>query len=134
MRKKLSIIILTVIICLVVSGCGNSNLYATVTYSDGSTETLEVGEIPELIRENAVAYNSKYPGCGIEVVDKVSSISSGYGENGYISVNTRNGWNVSLKKDTPVLIDLREGTTVKITGKLLSQSWTIGGAEVTIVE
>lgn len=137
MKKALCIVIVFVaVICICFFAFGNSNggssgLYAKVTYSDGSSETLDVEEIPDLISENVTAYNQKYAGQKIEVVDKVSSIGSGYGTGGYIMVTTRSRWSVCLDSDNPVIAELREGDTVKITGDLIRQSYTIQNETIT---
>ena len=120
--------------CVCIPGRSSVDKYAKVTFSDGTTVTYEVDEIPDLIHENVVAYNNKYPGNKVEVVDTVRSISSGYGEYGYISVDTNGGWHVSLKADHPILIDLREGTAVKIKGTLQKQTWSIEEDEITIID
>ena len=133
--KKLLSIILCLFIVFAVCGCGEKDdSYAKVTMKDGSVETLECGEIPSLVSENVAAYNQKYAGCKVEVVTTISSIGSGYGTSGGHMVNLNYGWSVFIHDDDPVLIDLREGTKVKIVGNLLTQSYTIGDAKVTIIE
>lgn len=108
--------------------------YAKVTYANGTTETFDVGELPSLCRENKFAFNQKYAGNKAEVVAKVTSIGSGYGTYGFCGIDFSGGWNVYLKTDDPVLVDLRNGMTVKIVGTLQEDSWSIGGASVTIIE
>ena len=140
--KKLFASIL--ILCMVFSlcACGGSNggtggkadTYAKVTFSDGTTETFEVGEIPAMIRENQYAYNNKYAGNEIEVVTTVTDIESNYGMSGFVPIDFEGGWNCYLKEDTPVILDLRNGTAVKVTGTLTTDSWSIQGATITVLD
>lgn len=146
MKKVISILLVLVMaLSLCACGTGTNNesntkpteqeeRYARVTLPDGTVETLDVDEIPSLISENVVAYNSKYPGSKVEVVDTVRKIGSGYGTYGFISVNFSGGWHVSLKPENPILVNLRNGTLVKITGTLDRQTYTIMDAKLTIVE
>jgi len=39
-----------------------------------------------------------------------------------------------LKEDTPVILDLRNGTAVKVTGTLTTDSWSIQGATITVLD
>ncbi|MBQ6706425.1 MAG: hypothetical protein IJN07_02805 [Clostridia bacterium] len=138
MKRTLCLVLAVVIICIGLSACGtlsggSSSLYAKVTYSNGVTETLDVGEIPDLCSENVTAFNQKYAGQEIEVVDKISDIGSGYGTYGFIMIDTKNGWGICLKSDDPIIAELRDGDTVKIIGELVTQSVTIQNATVTKV-
>ncbi len=135
MKKVLCVLFAILLICVGLSACGNSaggssSLYAKVTYSDGSSEKFKVDEIPDLWRENVTAFNQKYAGQEIEVVDKISDIGSGYGTYGFIMIDTQNGWSICLKSDDPIIAELRDGDTVKITGDLVTQSVTIQNATV----
>ena len=137
--KKVLCYLLMAVMCVSLVGCGapfggSSSLYAKVTYSNGSSETLEVGEIPDLCSENVTAFNQKYAGQEIEVVDKISNIGSGYGTYGFIMIDTQNGWSICLKSDDPIIAELRDGDIVKIIGDLVTQSVTIQNATVTKVE
>ena len=147
MRRILAVIML---LCMLLSlcACGSAltgtgtgaetgakaDTYAKVTFSDGTSETFEVGEIPAMIRENQYAYNNKYAGNQIEVVTTVTDIESNYGMAGFVPIDFEGGWNCYLKEDTPVIIDLRNGTLVKVTGTLTTDSWSIQEATVTILE
>ena len=111
-----------------------ADTYAKVTFSDGTSETFDVGEIPAMIRENQYAYNNKYAGNQIEVVTTVTDIESNYGMAGFVPIDFEGGWNCYLKEDAPVIIDLRNGTLVKVTGTLTTDSWSIQEATVTILE
>ena len=111
-----------------------TNTYAKVTFSNGTTETFEVGEIPAMIYENQYAYNNKYAGSKIEVVTTVTDIESNYGMAGFVPIDFEGGWNCYLKENTPVILDLRRGTLVKITGTLTTDSSSIQGAIVTVIE
>lgn len=139
MKKVLCVLFVVILVCVGLSACGtssgsSSSLYAKVTYSDGSSETLDVGEIPDLCSENVTAFNQKYAGQKIEVVDKISDIGNGYGTYGFIMIDTQNGWGICLKSDDSIIAELRDGDTVKIIGDLVTQSVTIQNATVTKVE
>ena len=142
--KRISAIILTLCVLLSLCACGSTvaetnanakaNTYAKVIFSDGTTETFEIGDIPAMIRENQYAYNNKYAGNKIEVVTTVTDIESNYGMAGFVPIDFEGGWNCYLKEDTPVILDLRNGTLVKVTGTLTTDSWSIQSATVTIME
>lgn len=148
--KKLFLILLALCMLLSLCACGATEnatgegqeagneqevaTYAKVTFSDGTTETLELGEIPAMIRENQYAYNNKYAGNKIEILTTVTSIDSNYGMAGFVPISFEGGWNCYLKEETPVIIDLRNGTVVKVTGTLTTDSYSIQGATITIVE
>lgn len=146
--KRVFTIILMLCVLLTLCACGSTvtengvgaettakaNTYAKVTFSDGTTETFEVGEIPAMIRENQYAYNNKYAGNKIEVVTTVTDIESNYGMAGFVPIDFEGGWNCYLREDTPVILDLRNGTLVKVTGTLTTDSWSIQGATVTVME
>ena len=108
--------------------------YAKVTFSNGTTETLKLAEIPAMIHENQYAYNNKYAGNKIEIVTTVTNIGSSYGMAGFVPIDFQGGWNCYLKEATPVIIDLRNGMLVKVTGTLTTDSWSIQGATITILE
>lgn len=147
MKRVLSMV-MTLCMLLSLCACGSAltgtgtgsetgakaDTYAKVTFSDGTSETFEVGEIPAMIRENQYAYNNKYAGNQIEVVTTVTDIESNYGMAGFVPIDFEGGWNCYLKEDTPVIIDLRNGTLVKVTGTLTTDSWSIQEATVTILE
>lgn len=142
MKKILCAILIFVIICFELSACGTSSsdlssLYAKVTYSDGSSETLDIKEIPDLRYENVVAFNQKYAGQEIEIVDKIAYISS-YVTYDSIIIELQHGWSVCLKTDDPIVAELRNGDTVKIVGDLMTEdlmtySVTIQNATVTMI-
>ena len=133
-KKALCALFAIILVCAGLSACGKSQYYAKITYSDGSSETLDVGEIPDLCSENVTAFNQKYAGQKIEVVDKISDIGNGYGTYGFIMIDTQNGWGICLKSDDSIIAELRDGDTVKIIGDLVTQSVTIQNATVTKVE
>ena len=108
--------------------------YATVFFSDGTSETFEVGEIPAMVRENQYAYNNKYAGNKVEIVTTVTDIESNYGMAGFVPIDFEGGWDCFLKEDTPVILDLRNGTLVKVEGTLTTDSWSVQGATVTIMQ
>ncbi|MBE6764191.1 MAG: hypothetical protein E7553_07600 [Ruminococcaceae bacterium] len=132
--KKLLCVMVAIVLCIGLCACGNGSLYAKVTYKSGAVETLAVGEIPDLLMENATAYNQKYAGQKIEVVDKIHDIGNGYGMNGAIMIHTNNGWSFCMQKSDPIVAKLRKGDMVKIVGKLTEQSVTIQEEKVMILE
>lgn len=138
--KKIVGVLILLSLCVGLCACGgtvsggSSSLYAKVTLANGTTETTDVGELPDLCSENAVAFNQKYAGQKVEVVDKVSDIGNGYGTYGFIMIDTSNGWSICLKNDDPVIADLRDGNIVKIVGELVTNSVTIQNAKVTIIK
>ena len=119
--KRILAVIMTLCVLMGLCACGatvaengagaetnaKANTYAKVTFSDGTTETFEVGEIPAMIHENQYAYNNKYAGNKIEVVTTVTAIESNYGMAGFVPIDFVGGWNCYLKEDTPVILDLR---------------------------
>ena len=78
-KKALCVLFAIILVCAGLSACGKSPCYAKITYSNGSSETLDKKDIKELRRlhsENEYAYDEKYSGNKIEAVDRISSISS----------------------------------------------------------
>lgn len=140
--KKVLVVFFIVLLCFGLCACGSGgsetgskkDTYATVFFNDGTSETFEVGEIPTMIRENQYAYNNKYAGSKIEIVTTVTDIESNYGMAGFVPIDFEGGWNCYLKEDTPVILDLRNGTLVKVEGTLTTDSWSVQGANVTIME
>ncbi len=117
-KKALCVLFAIILVCAGLSACGKSPCYAKITYSDGSSETLDTKDIKELRdlrRENNYAYNEKYSGNKIEIVDRILYINSG------AAIETSD-WFFYLDKYDPILVDLREGTLVKIYGEILDAS------------
>lgn len=114
-KKALCVLFAIILVCAGLSACGKSPCYAKITYSDGSSETLDTKDMEELRRlysENRYAYDEKYSGNKIEIVDRVHEIR-------YPAVVlTSEGWSLFLGDDNPILVDLRKGTLIKVTGKL----------------
>lgn len=114
MKKALCVLFAIILVCAGLSACGKSPCYAKITYSDGSSETLDTKDIKELrdlCFENEHAYKQKYSGNKIEVVDRVGLINRS-------SIDTSEGWTLYLDDDNPIIVDLREGTLVKFYGEL----------------
>ena len=139
--KKAVIIAIALVMLVYLCACnsegsagGENDTYAKVYFSDGTTETFEVGEIPAMVRENQYAYNNKYAGNQVEIVTTVTGIESNYGMAGFVPIDFEGGWDCFLKEDTPVILDLRNGTLVKVEGTLTTDSWSVQGATVTILE
>lgn len=132
--KKLLYILL--ICCAIFYGC-NDDFYAKVTYSNGSSESFKVGELPELCKQNKLAYNryvDEFNSNNIEIIDEIQSIdlperrTSG-------TIYTIGGWNIPIEQANPIVIDLRQGTIIKANGSLIiNNKPIISFAEVNIVE
>lgn len=111
MKKVLCALFAIILVCTGLSACGKSPCYAKITYSDGSSEMLDMEKFWDLRRENKYAYNEKYGGNKIEIVDRIIRINSDE------SIETSD-WFFYLDKYDPILVDLREGTLVKFYGEL----------------
>lgn len=114
-KKALCVLFAIILVCAGLSACGKSPYYDKITYSDGSSEMLDMKELYRLHYENKYAYNEKYSGNKIEAVDRISSISSQGRSKAEISTSS---WTFFLDDDNPIIVDLREGTLVKFYGKL----------------
>lgn len=115
MKKALCVLFAIILVCAGLSACKKSPCYNKITYSDGSSETLDRKKAYRLQVENDVAYEQKYSGSEVEIVDKVKRI---YHYNSKATIKTKHGWDVSLDADWPSLADLRKGTLIKVTGEL----------------
>ena len=104
-----------ILVCAGLFACGKSQYYAKITYSDGSSEMLDSKKLYDLYRENEYAYKQKYSGNKIEIVDRIIRINSGE------AIETSD-WFFYLDKYDPILVDLREGTLVKIYGRITDAS------------
>ena len=76
---------------------------------------LDSKKLYDLYRENEYAYKQKYSGNKIEIVDRIIRINSGE------AIETSD-WFFYLDKYDPILVDLREGTLVKIYGRITDAS------------
>ncbi len=114
-KKALCVLFTIILVCAGLSACGKSPCYNKITYSDGSSETLDRKKAFRLKVENDVAYEQKYSGSKVEIVDKVKRI---HHYNSKATIETKHGWDVSLDADWPSLADLRKGTLIKVTGEL----------------
>ena len=122
MKKVLCALFAIILVCAGLFACGKSQYYAKITYSDGSSETLDKKDIKELRRlhsENEYAYDEKYSRNKIEAVDRIESIS-GQGRSG-AKISTYS-WTFFLDDDNPIIVDLREGTLVKFYGELAKKT------------
>lgn len=120
-KKALCVLFAIILVCAGLSACGKSPCYAKITYSNGSSETLDKKDIKELRRlhsENEYAYDEKYSGNKIEAVDRISSISSSKSD---AKISTYN-WTFFLDDDNPIIVDLRKGTLVKFYGELAKKT------------
>lgn len=114
-KKALCVLFAIILVCAGLSACEKSPCYDKITYSDGSSETFDRKKAFRLQVENDVAYEQKYSGSKVEIVDKVKRI---HHYNSKATIETKHGWDVSLDADWPYLADLRKGTLIKVTGKL----------------
>ena len=137
MKKVLCALFAIILVCAGLSACGKSPCYAKITYSDGSSEMLDTKDMKELDRlrrENEYAYKQeyeKYSGNKIEIVDRVSDrISVG----SPVLVYTSCGWRLFLGNNNPILVDLRKGTLIKVTGKLYDYTKSIFVDTIVIIE
>lgn len=129
-KKALCALFAIILVCAGLSACGKSQCYAKITYSDGSSETLDTKDIKELrdlCFENEHAYKQKYSGNKIEVVDRVGLINRS-------SIDTSEGWTLYLDDDNPILVDLRKGTLIKVTGELYGNGLKIFVDTIEIIE
>lgn len=118
-KKALCVLFAIILVCAGLSACGKSPCYAKITYSDGSSETLDKKDIKGLFSlsaENAYAFKEKYEGSEIEAVESIFDIS--LLEHG-ASIRTSN-WSfyLSLDEYKSLIPDLRKGTLVKFHGEL----------------
>lgn len=92
-----------------------------------------------MCNENVIAFNQKYAGQEIEIVNEITYINGMYSYlMDYVIINLQYGWSVCLKTDDPIVAELRNGDTVKIVGDLTTQdlmtySVTIQNATVTMI-
>lgn len=119
MKKVLCALFAIILVCTGLSACGKSPCYAKITYSDGSSEMLDSKKLYDLYRENEYAYKQKYSGNKIEIVDRVKVIDV------MTQVYTSEGWTLYLGDDNPILVDLRKGTLIKVTGELYGNGLNI---------
>jgi hypothetical protein len=114
MKKVLCALFAIILVCAGLSACEKSPCYAKITYSDGSSEMLDMKKFKDLHYQNKYAYNKKYSGNKIEAVDRISSISSSRSD----AIISTSDWTFFLDDDNPIIVDLREGTLVKFYGEL----------------
>ena len=114
-KKALCVLFAIIIVCAGLSACEKSPCYAKITYSDGSSEMLDMKKFNDLHYQNKYAFDEKYSGNKIEAVDEIYCISSGKLD---AEISTYN-WTFFLDDDNPIIVDLREGTLVKFYGKLV---------------
>ena len=116
-KKALCVLFAIVLVCAGLSACGKSPYYAKITYSDGSSEMLDMKKFNDLHYQNKYAFDEKYSGNKIEAVDRVHNISSAAYLRSMAEISTYS-WTFFLDDDDPILVDLREGTLVKFYGEL----------------
>lgn len=114
MKKVLCALFAIILVCAGLSACEKSPCYAKITYSDGSSEMLDMKKFCALHYQNKYAYNEKYSGNKIEAVDRISSISSSKSD----AIISTSDWTFFLDDDNPIIVDLRKGTLVKFYGEL----------------
>lgn len=128
MKKVLCALFAIILVCAGLFACGKSQYYAKITYSDGSSEMLDSKKLYDLYRENEYAYKQKYSGNKIEIVDIVKVIDV------MTQVYTSEGWTLYLGDDNPILVDLRKGTLIKVTGELYGNGLNIFVDTIEIIE
>ena len=126
-KKALCALFAIILVCAGLSACRKSPCYAKITYSDGSSEMLDMKKFCALRRENKYAYNEKYSGNKIEIVDRIIRINSDE------SIETSD-WFFYLDKYDPILVDLRKGTLIKVTGELYGDRKDIFVDTIVIIE
>lgn len=128
MKKVLCALFAIILVCTGLSACGKSPCYAKITYSDGSSEMLDSKKLYDLYCENEYAYKQKYSGNKIEIVDRAKVIDV------MTQVYTSEGWTLYLGDDNPILVDLRKGTLIKVTGELYGNGLNIFVDTIEIIE
>lgn len=89
---------------------------------------LDSKKLCDLYCENEYAYKQKYSGNKIEIVDRVKVIDV------MTQVYTSEGWTLYLGDDNPILVDLRKGTLIKVTGELYGNGLNIFVDTIEIIE
>lgn len=72
----------------------------------------------------------KYSGNKIEAVDRISSISSSKSD----AIISTSDWTFFLDDDNPIIVDLRKGTLIKVTGELYGNGLKIFVDTIEIIE
>lgn len=70
MKKVLCALFAIILVCAGLSACEKSPCYAKITYSDGSSEMLDMKKFKDLHYQNKYAFDEKYSGNKIEAVDR----------------------------------------------------------------
>jgi len=87
--------------------------YAIITNNEGETEKLTHDELKAL-HENAIAFDKKYVGARISVIDTVYSINNNV--YAYMSLNNTFSWEVLVSENDDIVSKLNKGDVVKVTG------------------
>lgn len=138
--KKLIVMLLALCLLLGLCACGDKKeactdgKYIKVFLADGSTETLDVGALPAMQESDLAAYNDKYAENDMEMVTTITKIEWDYEMNAFIRVNFEGGWNCYIREDVQVLEEIANGQTVKVTGTLIRDGYTIYGAQITVLQ
>ena len=83
MKKVLTIIIATIFLCLIITGCGNKGKLH-ITTPDGEEMNLTWEELYAIEKENPLNYEEKYNHSIIEFTDEVDEIGKSYYD-GYVA-------------------------------------------------
>ena len=119
MKKVLSLI-LTLVICLSLCACDNSNSAATITDLSGNTVQLTAKELGNLYEENAVKYNQLYNGASITAIGTVKEIDCELVDSDYMAhIVMKEGWELIVcEKDHNEVANLRKGDKIQFTSKI----------------
>jgi len=141
--KKLFAVILALCLAMTICACGEKekevdpNAFVKVIFADGSTESFDLGELPEMSKNDTETYNAKYAGNKIEMATTVTRVELDYEMLGFVRVSFEGGWICYIRKGTPVIDEIERGTAVNVTATLVLDATnlvgtTIYGATITV--
>ena len=108
--------------------------YIKVFFQDGSTETLALGTLTAMMETDLAGYNEKYARNDMEMATTIIKYEPHYEMNGFVRVTFEGGWNCYIEKRDAIAYELERGQSVKVTGTLIVDGYTIYNANITIVE
>lgn len=141
--KKIITVILALCLAVGFCACGEKetavdpNAYVKVFFSDDSTETFDLGTLPEMAKNDTETYNTKYAGNRIEMATTVTKVELDYEMLGFVRVTFEGGWLCYIRKGTPVIDELKRGMAVDVTATLIKDATnlvgtTLYGATITV--
>lgn len=116
------------------NGGWSEDAYIKVFFANGESETLALDKLSAMVSEDTKTYDSKYARNKMEMVAKVTKVELDYEMLGFVRVTFEGPWWCYIRKGTPVIDELERGQTVKVTGTLTLEDWTIYGAEITVLK